>query len=188
MTVLRLTVKGLQVGGGPVPGIVAIILLLISLWNLLFNHQVMSDSLGPHGLHQASLFFTILYSWPRFMSTESVIPSNHLIFCDPLLFLPSGRVFSNESVLQIRWPKYWSFNFSISSSNEYSALISFRIDWFDVLAFQGTLKSLQPHSLKASFLQCSAFCCFSLAYEITQPIKTNHSEMGHPVWSVFPPE
>ena len=96
------------------------------------------------------------------MSIESVMPSNHLILCCPLLLLPpifpSIRVFSNESVLRIRWPKYWSFSFSISPSNEYSGLISFRIDWFDLLAVQGTLKSLlQHHSSKASILGCSAF-------------------------------
>ena len=96
------------------------------------------------------------------MSIESVMPSNHLIFCHPLLFLPSIfpsiRVFSNESVLPIRWPKYWSFIYSISLSNEYSGLISFRIDWLDLLAVQGTLKSLlQHHSSKASILQHSTF-------------------------------
>ena len=103
------------------------------------------------------------------MSTESVIPSNHLILCRPILppsIFPSIRVFSNRSVLHIRWPKYWSFSFSISPSNEYSGLISFRIDWFDLIV-QGTLKSLlQHHSSKASVLQRSAFftvCHRSLA-------------------------
>ena len=101
----------------------------------------------------------------KLMSIESVMPSNHLILCHPLLFLPSVfpniRVFSNESVLCIRWLKYCNFSFSISPSNEYSGLISFRIDRFDLVAVQGTLKSLlQYHSSKASFLQCSAF--FSL--------------------------
>ena len=96
------------------------------------------------------------------MSINLVMPSNHLILCHPLLLLPSIfpsiRVFSNESVLHIRWPKYWSFSFSISPSNEYSGLISFRMGWFDLLAVQGTLKSLlHHHSLKASILQCSAF-------------------------------
>ena len=96
------------------------------------------------------------------MSIEPVMPPNHLIFCCPLLLLcsifPGIRVFSNESVLHIRWPKYWSFSFSISPSNGYSGLISFRIDWFDILAVQGTLKSLlQHHSLTTSILQCSAF-------------------------------
>ena len=105
--------------------------------------------------HQASLFITNSRSLPKLMSTELVIPSNHLILCCPLLLLPpippSIRVFSNESVLHIRWPKYWSFSFSISSSNEHPGLISFQTDWLDLLAVQGTLKSLlQHHSSKAS--------------------------------------
>ena len=108
---------------------------------------------------QASLSITISRSLLKLMSIESVMPSSHLILYCPLLLLPlifpSIRVFSNESALRIRWPKYWSFNFSISSSNEYSGLISFKIDWFYLLAVQGTLKSLlQHHILKASILQC----------------------------------
>ena len=103
------------------------------------------------------------------MSIESVMPSNHIILCCPCLLLPSIfpsiRVFSNEPALRIRWPKYWSFSFSISSSHEYSGLISFRIDWFDLLAVQGTLKSLlQHHSSKASILQCSAFFMVQLSH------------------------
>ena len=103
------------------------------------------------------------------MSIKLVMPSNHLIRCHPLLLLPSVfpsiRVFSSESVLHIRWPKYWSFNFSISLSNECSGLISFRIDWFDVLALQGTLRSLlQHHSSKASILRCSAFFMVQLKH------------------------
>ena len=103
-----------------------------------------------------------LWSPPKPISIESVMPSNHLIICHPLLLPPSIfpiiRVFSNESVLHIRWPKYWSFSFSISPSNEYSGLISFRMDWLDLLAVQGTLKSLlQHHSSKASILHCLAF-------------------------------
>ena len=106
---------------------------------------------------QASLSITNSQSLFKLMSIESVMPSNHLILYCPLLLLPSIfrsiRVFSSESVLCIRWPKYWSFSFNISPSNEYSGLISFRMDWFDLLAVQGTLKSLlQPHSLKASVL------------------------------------
>ena len=103
-------------------------------------------------------------SWSllKLMSIESVMPSNHLILCCPLLLLPSIfpsiRVFSNESVLHIRWPKYWSFSFNISTSNEYSGLISFRMDWLDLLAVQGTLKGLLQHySSKASVLRCSSF-------------------------------
>ena len=108
---------------------------------------------------QASLSITNSQSLPKLMSIESVMPSNHLILCLPLLLLPSIfpsiKVFSNESVLRIRWPKYWSFSFNISPSNEYSGLISFRMDWLDLLAVQGTLKSLlQHHSSKASIFQC----------------------------------
>ena len=110
---------------------------------------------------QASLSFTIYQSLLRLMSIESVMPPNHFILCYPLLLpsmFPSIRVFSNESTLHIRWPKYWSFSFSINPSNEYLGFISFRIDWFDLFAVQGTLKSLlQPHSSKASILQHSAF-------------------------------
>ena len=103
------------------------------------------------------------------MSIESVMPSNHLILCGPLFLLPSiipsFRVFSNESVLHMRWPKSWSFRFSISPSNEYSGLISFRIDWLDLFAVQGTLKSLlQHHSSKASILRCSAFFIVHLSH------------------------
>ena len=103
------------------------------------------------------------------MSIKSVIPSNHLILCHPLLLLPSMfpsfRIFSSELVLCIRWPRYWSFSFSISPSNEYSGMISFWIDWFDLLAVQGTLKSLlQYHSSKASILQCSAFFTVQLSH------------------------
>ena len=100
--------------------------------------------------HQASLSITNSQSLLKLMSIELVMPSNHLIFCHPLLLLPSVfpsiQVFSNESVLCIRWPKYWSFSFSFSLSNEYSGLISFRIDWFDILVVQGTLKSLLQHA------------------------------------------
>ena len=111
------------------------------------------------------------------MSIESVMPSNHPILCCPLLLPPSIfsriRVFSNESVLHIRWPKYWSFSFSISPSNAYSWLISFRVDWFDLLAVQGTLKSLlQHHRSKASILRCSAFFMFQLSHPYMTTGKT----------------
>ena len=125
---------------------------------LLFIRSVMSNSLWPHGLQHAEL-----PSWSllKLMFIESVMPSNHLILCRPLLLpsvIPSIRVFSNELALCIRWPQYWSFSFSISPSNEYSGLISFGIAWLDLLAVQGTLKSLlQHHSSKASILWCSAF-------------------------------
>ena len=109
----------------------------------------------------ASLSFTISWSLLKFMSIELMMSSSHLNLCHPLLLIsicPSIRVFSSESTLPIRWPNYWSFSFSISPSNEYSALISFRIDWFDLLPVQGTLKSLlQHHSSKASILWPSAF-------------------------------
>ena len=119
--------------------------------------------------HQTSLSITNTWSSLRLISIMSVMPSNHLILCCPRLLLPSIfpsiRTFSNESALHIRWPKYWSFSFNISPSNEYSGLISFRIDWFDLLAVQGTLKSfLQHHSSKASILQHSAFFIIQLSH------------------------
>ena len=118
---------------------------------------------------QASLSITNTRSLLKFMSIESVMPSSHLILCCPFLLLPpippSIRVFSNELALCMRWPKYWSFNFSISLSNEHLGLISFRMDWLDLLAVQGTLKSLlQHHSSKASILQCSAFFTVQLSH------------------------
>ena len=126
---------------------------------------------------QASLSITNSQSPPKPMSIELVMPSNHLILCCPLLLLPSIfpiiRIFSNESVLRIWWPKYWSFSFSISPSNEYSGLISFRMDWFGLLAVQGTLKSLlQHHSAKASILQHSAFFIVQLSYPYMTTGKT----------------
>jgi len=128
--------------------------------------------------HQASLSFTISYSLLKLMSFESVMPSNHLIICRPLLLpsiFPNIQVFSNESVLHIRWPKYWSFRFSISPSNEYSGLISFRTDWFGVLAVRGTIKSLPlHHRLKASVLWCSAFFMIELLTSVHDYWK-NHS-------------
>ena len=116
---------------------------------------------------QASLSITNSWSLLKLMSIESVMPSNHLILCCPLLLLPSIfpsiRVFYNDSVLHIRWPKYWSFSFSISPSNEHPGLISFRMDWLDLLAVQGTLKSLQHHRSKVSVLWCSAFFMVQLS-------------------------
>ena len=117
---------------------------------------------------QASLSITNSQSWLKLMSAE-LCPSNHLILCCPLLLLPSIfpriRVFANESVIHIRWPKYWSFSFNISPSNEHSGLISFRMDWFDLLGVQGTPKSLlQHHSSKASILRCSAFIIVQLSH------------------------
>ena len=126
---------------------------------------------------QASLSITDSRSLPKLMSVESVMPSNHLILCCPLLLLPSIspniRVFSNESALHIRWPKYWSFSFNISPSSEHPGLISFRKDWLDLLAVQGTFKSLlQHHSSKASILQCSAFFTVQLSHPYMTTGKT----------------
>ena len=128
----------------------------------------MSDSVTPWTACQASLSITNSQSLHKFMSIESVMPSNHLL-CNPLLLLPSIfpsiRIFSNESVLHIRWPKYWSFSFIISPSNEYSGRISFRMNWLGHLAVQGTLKSLLQHcSSKASNLWCSAFFIVQLSH------------------------
>ena len=119
--------------------------------------------------HQASLSITNSQSLPKLMSIESVMPSNHLILCHPLFLLPSIfpsiRVFSNESALHIRWPRDWSFSFNISPSNEHPGLIFFRMDWLNLLAVQGTLKSLlQHHSSRASILWCSAFFIVQLSH------------------------
>ena len=130
----------------------------------------MSHCLRPHGLQHTRLPLSVTNSQSllKLMSIELVMPSNHLILCHALLLLPSIFpsiwVFSNESALRIRWPKYWSFSFSISASSEYSGLISFRMDWLDILAVQGTLKSiLQHHGSKASILQHSAFFIVQLS-------------------------
>jgi len=133
-----------------------------------FSHSVMSNSLQWTVAHQASLSIANSWSLLKLMSIKSVMPSNHLFFCQPLLLpsvFPSIRVYSNKSVLHIRKPKYWSFSFSISPSNEYSGLISYRIGWFDLLAVQGTLRSLlQHHSSKLSILWCSAFFMIQLSH------------------------
>ena len=142
--------------------------------------SLVSCSPRPHGLQHPRLpcpSFTISWSWLRLMSVESVMPSSHLVLCRPLLFLPSVfpsiRVFSNELALHIRWPKYWSFGFRTSPSNEYSGLISFMMDWFDLFAVQGSLKSLlQQHSSKASVLQHSAFFMVQLSHPYMTTGKT----------------
>ena len=125
---------------------------------------------------QASLSITNSRNLLKLMSIESVMPSNHLILCHPLLppsIFPRIRVFSNQSVLRIRWPKYWSFSFNTSPSSEHSGLISFRMDWLDLLAVQGTLKSLlQHHSSKASILRCSAFFIVQLSHSYMTTGKT----------------
>ena len=136
--------------------------------------------------HQASLFITNSWGLLKLMFIESVMSPNHLILCLPLLFLPpippSIKVFSNESVLPIRWPKYWSFSFSISPSNEYSGLISFRIDWFNLLVLQGTLKCLLQHlSSKAPVLRCSAF----FVVQLSHPYMTTGKTIALTVWRVL---
>ena len=146
--------------------------------SIQFSHSVVSNSLRLHGLQHARLPCPL--PTPRACSNSSiasVILSNHLILCHPLLLLlsifPSIRVFSKESVLHIRWPKYWSFSFSISPSNEYSVLISFRMDWLGLLAVQGILKSLlQHHRSKASILRCSAFLIVQLSHPYMTTGKT----------------
>ena len=137
------------------------------------------------GLEQrASLSITNSQSSLKLTSIESVMPSSHLILCRPLLLLPpippSIRIFSNESALRIRWPKYWSFSFSISPSNEHPGLISFRMDWMDLLAVQGTLKSLlQHHSSKASILWCSAF----FTVQVSHPYMTTGKTIALTRWT-----
>ena len=147
--------------------------------------QVVSDSATPWtAAHQAPLSFTISQSLLKFISIGSVMPSNHLILCHPLLLLPSIfpsiRVFSNELALCIMWSKYWSFSFRISPSNEYPGLISFRIDWLDLLAVRGTLKSLlQHHSSKASVLQCSSFFVIQVSHLYMTTGKTTALTIGN---------
>ena len=145
----------------------------------MFSFSVVSNFLQPPwtAACQASLFITTSQSLLKLMSIESVMPSDYLLLCHPLLLLssvfPSIRVFFNESALRIRWPKYWSFSFSISPSSEYSGLISFRMDWLDLLAVQGTLKSLlQHHNSKTSILRCSAFFMVQLSHPYMTTRKT----------------
>ena len=146
----------------------------IQFSSIQFSRSVMSDSVNPWiAARQASLSITSSRSLPKLMSVKSVMPSKHLILCHPLLLLPpippSIRVFSNESTLRMRCPKHWSFRFGISHSNEHPGLISFRMDWLDLLAVQGTLKSLiQQHSSKASVLWHSAF----FTVQLSQPYMT----------------
>ena len=144
-----------------------------------FSRSVVSSTLWPHRLQHVRLPLSIINSWSllKLMSFTSVMPSNHLIPCHPFLFpssiFPSIRVISYKSVLCIKWPKYWSFSFNISPSNEYLGLISFTMDWLDLPAVQGTLKSLlQHHSSKASLLQCSAFFTVQLSHPYMTTGKT----------------
>ena len=147
-------------------------------YSIQFSHSVVSDSATPWTTaRQASLSIINSLTLFKLVSIELVMPSNHLILCCPLFFppsiFPSIRVFSNESVLHIRWPKYGSSSYSISPSNEYSGLISFRMDWLDLLAVQGILKSLlQHHSSKASILCCSAFFMVQLSHPYMTTGKT----------------
>ena len=157
---LRITEVGFQVSGS--------VQLLSHIWLFLTPWAA---------ARQASLPNTNSWSLPKPMAIESVMPSNHLILCRPLLLLPSIlpsiRVFSNESAVHIRWPKYWSFRFNIRPSNEYSGLISFRMDWLDLLAVQETLKSLLQHlSSKASILQSSTFFTVQLSHQYMTTGKT----------------
>ena len=165
----------------------ALITALISLWysSVQFSHSAVSGSATPWtAAHQASLSIANSQSLLKLMSIESVMPSNHLILCCPLLLLssifPSIRVFYNESILHIRWPNYWSFSFSISPSSESSGLISFRIAWLDFLAVQGTLKNLlQHHNSKASILWCSAF----FTVQLSHPYMTNGKTIALTRWT-----
>ena len=153
---------------------------------LLFSCSVIWPSATPWTTaHQSPLSFTVSQTLLKLMSIEFVMPANHLILCCPLLLLPSVfpsiRVFSNESALRIRWPKYWSFSFSISPSNEYSGLVSFRMDWLNLLAVQRTLKSLlQQHSSKASILCCSAF----FVVQLSHPYKTTGKTIALTRWTL----
>ena len=161
---------------------VVLVLILMKLDSLWFSSvqslsRVQLFATPWTAAPQASLSITTSKGLPKLMSIESVMPSNHLILCHPLLLLPliipSIRVFSNESALLIGWPKYWSFSFSISPSNEHSGLISSRIDWFYLLAVQGTLKSLLQHnSSKALILRCSTFFMVQLSYPYMTTGKT----------------
>ena len=153
---------------------------------LQFSGSVMSDSLQPHESQPSRPPCPSLTPGisPKLMSIKSVMPSSHLICCRPLLhlppILPSIKVFSNESVLRMRWPKYWSFSFSISPSNKHPGLISFRMDWLDLLAVQGTLKSLrQHHSSKASILWLSAF----FIVQLSQPYMTTGKTIALTRWT-----
>ena len=164
----------------PLQGILNLVIENVWLCYILvqFTHSAVSDSLRPMNWSTpASLSITNSRSLLKLMPIESVMTSNHLILCHPLLLLPpippSIRVFSNESALHIRWTKYWSFSFSISPSNEHPGLISFRMDWFDLLTVPGTLKTLlQHHSSKASILWCSAFFIVQLSHPYMTTGKT----------------
>ena len=159
-------------------------LIDLHIFSVLFNSSVMCDSLWPMNCSMPGFPITNSWSLLKLMSIKSVMASNHLILCHPLFLppsvFPSIKVFSSESVLCIRWPKYWSFSFNISPSNAYSGLISFRTDWFDLFAVQRTLKSLlQHHSLKASILQHSAFFMVQLSH----PYVTTGKTIALTIWT-----
>ena len=162
---------------------VPVCLMVLPIYSVVQSLSRVRFFVAPRAVAcQASLSFTNSQSLLKLMAIGSVMPSNHLILCRPLLFLPSVfpniRVFSKESALCIRWPKYWSFSFSISPSNEYSGLISFKIDWLDLLAVQGTHKSLlQHHSSKASILQHSAFVMVQLSYPYISSIQLSSVQL-----------
>ena len=162
----------------------SLIFLFTFISSVQFSRSVMSDSLRPHELQHTRPPCPSQTPGVYSNSCPSVMPSNHLILCCPLLLLPpippSIRVFSNESTLHMRWPKYWSFSFSISPSNENPGLISFRMDWLDLLAAQGTLKSLlQHHSSKASIFQCSAF----FTAQLSNPYMTTGKTIALTRWT-----
>ena len=162
---------------------------IIQFSSVQFSHSVVFNSLPPHGLHMPGL--PVHHQLPEFTQThvhwvgDAIQPSHPLLSPSPPAFIfPSIRVFSNESALCIRWPKYWSFSLNISSTNEYSGLIFFRMDWLDLLAVQGTLKShLQHHSSKASILQHSAFFIFQLSCRerINNRVLTEQHREIHPI-------
>ena len=143
---------------------------------MLLSYAYSSQPRGLQHTRQASLSLTISQSSLNLKSVESVMPSNHLVLCGPLFLLPSVfpsfSIFSNESALRISWPKYWSFSFSISPSNEYSGLISFRIDWFDLLGVQKTLKSLLQHHSSKPSIQCSPYSMVQLSHPYMTTGKT----------------
>ena len=163
-------------------------LIFLDLSSVQFSRSVVSNFKTPWTTAcQASLSITNSQSLLKLMSIESVMPSNHLMLCHPLLLLPSIfpsiRVFSNESALHIRWPKYWSFSFNISPSNEYSGLTSFRVDWLDLLAVQRTLKSLLQHySSKSSILRRSAF----FVVQLSHPYMTTGKTIASTRWTSVP--
>ena len=170
----------LSINSGHLPSYQCCLLLLLFNLSDVFNSAIPRTT-----AHQASLSITISQSLLKLMSIELVMPSNHLILCRSLFLpsiFPSIRVFSNELALHIRWPKYWSFSFNISPSNEHSGLISFRMGWLDLLAVQRTLKSLlQHHSSKASILQRSAF----FTVQFSHPYMTTGKTIALTRWTIF---